>query len=76
VDGELIAIPRNRRPMKFDGIMIVARRAVGQIDLERSVLQRGLGVPDLDRRRLAQDIFRVRALAFAASNEVTAGAPA
>ena len=55
VDDELVAIPGKRHRVGLDGVVIVARRAVGEVDRVGSVDQCGLGIADQDLDRLPDE---------------------
>ena len=74
VDDQLVAVPGERRRVQLDRVVVVARRAVGGVDLVRRGGERRLGVADLVAQRLAQERRRACARApWPRRTTVTAG---
>ncbi len=55
VDDEVLAVPRQRHSMRFDRVVVVARRPVGEIDRAGSVGECSLGIADQDLDRLTDE---------------------
>jgi hypothetical protein len=60
VDDEVVAVPGERHRVRLDRVVIVAGRAVDEVDGVRRVGQRGLSVADENLDRLADAVRRAR----------------
>ncbi len=58
MDGKPVGLPRDRRGVQFDRVVVLARRTVGAVDNHRRGGQRRLGIADLELGRFAEDRFR------------------
>ena len=63
-------VPGDGRRVQLDGVVVVARRAVGRVDPSGAAGQRRLGIADLDGGRLAQDVVRIGCASALAAVEV------